>query len=110
MMGNAQGDFYKGDEKALRNVTITLTGNGVPYRLAPYTGKVSRIDVYTSNDDGTVTFTIDSIFGGTAMIYAITGNTKAFDAVAEGKAMHIVEYEPVDLGGEIWNAPWLHGS
>ena len=103
MMGNSQGDTYKGEEKALHDVTITLAGNGVPYQLDPYTGKVSQIDVYTSNDDGTVTFTIDSIYGGTAMIYAITGNTGAFDAVAEEKVVHIAESDPIDLSDETWN-------
>jgi len=103
MMGNSQGDLYKGEEKALRDVTVTLTGKGVPYQLDPYTGKVSRIDAFTSNDDGTVTFTIDSLFGGTAMIFAITGNTEAFDAVAEGKVVHIAEHEPIDLSGEAWH-------
>lgn len=103
MMGNSQGDNYKGEGKALRNVTITLAGNGVPYQFDPYTGKVAQIGDYTVGDDGTVTFTIDSIFGGAAMIYAVTGNTEAFDAVAEGKTVHIVESEPIDLSGEKWN-------
>ena len=103
MMGNSQGDNYKGEEKALHDVIITLAGNGVPYQLDPYTGNVSQVDVYTSNDDGTVTFTIDSIYGGTAMIYAVTGNTDAFDAVADEKVVHIVEAEPINLSGETWN-------
>lgn len=103
MMGNAQGDNYKGEEKALRNVTITLAGNGVPYQLDPYTGKVAQIGEYTAGDNGTVTFTIDSIFGGTAMIYAVTGNTEAFDAAAGEKTVHIVESDPIDLSGEKWN-------
>jgi hypothetical protein len=103
MMGNSQGDNYKGEGKALRNVTITLAGNGVPYQLDPYTGKVAQIGDYTMDDDGTVTFTIDSIFGGTAMIYAVTGNTEAFDAVAGEKIIHIVESDPIDLSSEKWN-------
>ena len=103
MMGNAQGDNYKGEEKALRNVTITLAGNGVPYQLDPYTGKVAQIGDYTGGDNGTVTFTIDSIFGGAAMIYAVTGNTEAFDAAAGEKTVHIVESDPIDLSGEKWN-------
>ena len=103
MMGNSQGDIYKGEGKTLRGVTITLTGNGMPYQLDPYTGKILKISDYTSNDDGTVTFTIDSIPGGTAMVYAITGNSEAFDAVADGEAVHIVEHEPIDLSGEAWH-------
>lgn len=103
MMGNAQGDNYKGEEKALRNVTITLAGNGVPYQLDPYTGKVAQIGDYTGGANGTVTFTIDSIFGGAAMIYAVTGNTEAFDAAAGEKIVHIVESDPIDLSGEKWN-------
>ena len=103
MMGNSQGDNYKGEGKTLRNVTITLAGNGVPYQLDPYTGKVAQIGDYTVDDDGTVTFTIDSIFGGTAMIYAVTGNTEAFDAVAGEKIIRIVESDPIDLSSEKWN-------
>lgn len=102
MMGNSQGDAYKGMDKALRGVTITLTGNGVPYQLDPFTGAVSQIADYSAGDDGTVTFTVDSIFGGTAMIYAVAGNTEAFDAVSGGKIFHAVESEPIDLSGEAW--------
>ncbi len=103
MMGNAQGANYKGEGKALRSVTITLAGNGVPYRLDPYTGKVSQVGEYAAGGNGTVTFTIDSIFGGTAMIYAVTGSTEAFDAVAGEKTVHVVESDPIDLSGEKWN-------
>ena len=103
MMGNAQGDNYKGEGKVLRNVTITLAGNGMPYQLDPYTGKVAQIGEYTAGNNGTVTFSVDSIFGGTAMIYAVTGNVEAFDAVAGEKTVHIVESDPIDLSGEKWN-------
>ena len=101
MMGNAQGDRYKGREKALRDISVTLTGNGVPYLLDPYTGKIAQIADYTAGD-GTVSFTIDAMFGGTAMIYVVTGNTHAFDAVAGEKIRHISEHEQVDLSGEAW--------
>ena len=102
MMGNSQGDAYKGGEKALRNVTLTLEGNGVPYQLDPYTGIVAQIADYSSGDGGTVTFTVDSIFGGTAMIYAVAGNPEAFDAAAGGKIVRAAEAEPIDLSGEAW--------
>ena len=101
MMGNSQGSRYKGEEKVLRNVTVTLAGTGVPYQLDPYTGKVGQIADYTAGD-GTVTFTIDSIFGGTAMIYAVTGNQEKFDAAAGNKIVHIPEADPIDLSGEEW--------
>lgn len=103
MMGNSQGDAFKGEEKTLHNVTITLTGNGVPYRLDPYTGAVDQIADYSAGDNGTVTFTVDRIFGGTAVIYAVTGNTEAFDAAAGGKVVHAVEAEPISLSGEAWH-------
>ena len=102
MMLNAQGDQYKGEEKALHDVTVTLAGDGVPYRLDPYTGKVAQIADYTAGD-GTVTFAVDSLFGGTAMIFAVTGNTRAFGAAAGEKIVHIEEHEPVDLSGEAWH-------
>ena len=103
MMGNSQGDAYKGEDKALRNVTITLTGSGVPYQLDPYTGAVAQIADYSAGDNGRVTFTVDSIYGGTAMIYAVAGNTEAFDAAAVGKAVHVAEAEPIDLSREAWH-------
>ncbi len=82
---------------------ITLEGNGVPYQLDPYTGTVSQIADYSDGDSGTVTFTADSIFGGTAMIYAVAGNAEAFDAAAGGKIGRVVEDEPIDLSGEAWH-------
>ena len=103
MMGNSQGDAYKGEERALRSVTITLTGNGAPYRLDPYTGAVAQIAEYSVGENGTVTFAVDSIFGGTAMIYAVTANADAFDAAAGGKVVHIAEADPIDLSGEPWH-------
>ena len=103
MMGNSQSDAYKGEERALRNVTITLTGNGALYRLDPYTGAVAQIADFSAGDSGTVTFTVDSIFGGTAMIYAVTANTEAFEAAAGGKAVPIAEADPIDLSGEVWH-------
>ena len=102
MMGNAQGDQYKGGEKALRSVTVTLAGDGVPYQLDPYTGRIAQIADYTAGG-GTVTFTIDTMFGGTAMIYAVTGNTQAFDAAAGERLFHVAEHEPIDLSGEAWH-------
>ena len=101
MMGNSQGDLYKG--KDILGATITLTGSGVPYRLDPYTGEIKQVGDYTDNGDGTVTFTIDALYGGTAAIYAITENTEAFEAVSTGKTVHIAEAEAIDLGGESWN-------
>ncbi len=35
--------------------------------------------------------------------HAITGNTEAFDAVAVGKVVPIVESEPIDLSEETWH-------
>ena len=44
-----------------------------------------------------------SSFGGTAMIYAVTENTEAFDAAADGKIIRMVEDEPIDLSKETWH-------
>ncbi len=101
MVGNSQGDKYKGGEKVLRNVTVTLAGTGVPYQLDPYTGKVGQIADHTAGD-GTVTFTIDSLSGGTAMIYAVTGDQEKFDAAAGEKIVHRTEADPIDLSGGDW--------
>jgi hypothetical protein len=102
MMGNDQGNYYKGEEKALRDVTVTLTGSGVPYLLDPYTGRISAIRDFTAND-GSVTFTVDRMAGGTAMICAIAENTGAFDARAGEKTVPVRETQPIDLSGELWN-------
>ena len=102
MMGNSQGKQYKGREKALHGVSITLAGGGVPWQLDPYTGRITRVSDYTAGN-GTVTFTIGSMFGGTAMIYAVTGNTQAFNAVAGKQSIHVTEHEPIDLSNEAWH-------
>ena len=73
MMGNHQGDRYKGENKVLRNMKVTLEGDGVPYQLDPYTGIVAQIAEYQTGAGG-VTFTIDRMSGGCAMIYAVTPN------------------------------------
>ena len=70
MMDNAQGNYYKGIEKILEDIQVTLEGNGVPYRLDPYTGQVAKMADYRAGN-GTVTFTIDRMFGGTGE-YTIT--------------------------------------
>ena len=102
MVGNSQGDLYKGEDKALRGVTVTLAGDGVPYRLDPYTGAVARVADYTAGD-GAVTLTVDRIDGGTAVIYAVAADPDPFEAAAGGKtAVRVTEHEPVDLGGEEW--------
>lgn len=101
MMSNHQGDRYKGEEKVLRNVTVTLEGEGVPYQLDPYTGKVAQIADYKVGAGG-VTFTIDRMSGGCAMIYAVTTNESTFNKVAGKKIANVEEKEPIDLSGEKW--------
>lgn len=101
MMSNHQGDRYKGEEKVLRNVTVTLEGEGVPYQLDPYTGKVAQIADYKVGAGG-VTFTIDRMSGGCAMIYAVTTNESTFNKVAGKKITNVEEKEPIDLSGEKW--------
>ena len=101
MMSNHQGDRYKGEEKVLRNVTVTLEGDGVPYQLDPYTGKVAQIAEYKVGA-GEVTFTIDRMSGGCAMIYAVTLNESTFNKVAGKKIPNVEEKRPIDLSGEKW--------
>lgn len=101
MMDNAQGNYYKGIEKILEDIQVTLEGNGVPYRLDPYTGQVAKMADYRAGN-GTVTFTIDRMFGGTAMIYAVTQNTAAFDEVAGKEIFPVKEEDVIDLSGKAW--------
>ena len=60
MMGNHQSDRYKGDDKVLRSLTVTLAGEGTPYQLDPYTGRVAQVAHYEAGAGG-VTFTIDRV-------------------------------------------------
>ena len=101
MMGNHQGDRYKGENKVLRNMTVTLEGDGVPYQLDPYTGKVAQIAEYNVGAGG-VTFTIDRMSGGCAMIYAVTPDEDTFNQVAGQKISNVEEKKPIDLSGETW--------
>ena len=101
MMGNHQGDRYKGDDKVLRNVSVTLEGDGVPYQLDPYTGEVAQIAEYKAGAEG-VTFTIDRMSGGCAMIYAVTPDEGTFYNVAGKKISRVEEKKPIDLSGDLW--------
>lgn len=94
MMGNHQGDRYKGENKVLRNMTVTLEGDGVPYQLDPYTGKVAQIAEYNVGAGG-VTFTIDRMSGGCAMIYAVTPDEDTFNQVAGQKISNVEEKSPL---------------
>ena len=101
MMGNHQGDRYKGEDKVLRNMTVTLEGDGVPYQLDPYTGKVAQIADYKAGAGG-VTFTIDRLSGGCAMIYAVTPDEGTFNEVAGQKISNVEEKKPIDLSSKQW--------
>lgn len=50
-----------------------------------------------------VTFTINRMSGGTAMIYAVTCNTADFDKVAGKEIVPVKEGDAIDLSGEAWN-------
>ncbi len=78
MLANGQGASYKGDTNAINKAVITLEGSGVPYKLDAFTGEVAQVGQYTDNGDGTVTFVLDKLMGGEAVIYAITENTTDF--------------------------------
>jgi len=90
MMGNGVGKTYKTDSNVISNVTVTLKGSGVPYRLDPHTGEISQVGQYTVNNDGTVSFVIDRLAGGDAVIYALTTNTADFPA----PALHVTSTTP----------------
>jgi len=80
MMGNDQASEYKGEEKVIRDAQVTLTGNGVPYKLDPHTGEITQVGAYTRNEDGTVTVKVDELYGGDSVIYCVTENVEAFAA------------------------------
>ena len=101
MISNHQSDRYKGEDKVLRNVTVTLEGDGVPYQLDPYTGKVAKMAAYKAGAER-VTFTIDRMSGGCAMIYAVTPDESTFSKVAGKKISNVEEKKPIDLSGEKW--------
>jgi hypothetical protein len=74
----------------------------VPYQLDPYTGIVAQIAEYQTGAGG-VTFTIDRMSGGSAMIYAVTPNEGTFNEVAGQKISNLEEKKPIDLSSKQWN-------
>ena len=80
MMGNDQASEYKGEEKAIKDAMITLAGKGVPYKLDTHTGEITQVGAYTVNDDDTVTFEMDELYGGDSVIYCVTEDTENFPA------------------------------
>lgn len=92
MMGNAQGENYKGEDKAIFSAKVTLEGSGVPYKLDTLTGEISQVGEYTINDDGTVTFVVDQLYGGDSVVYAISENTECFPA----EAAHVTSVDASD--------------
>lgn len=80
MMGNDQASEYKGEEKAIKDAVITLAGKGVPYKLDTHTGEITQVGAYTVNDDDTVTFELDELYGGDSVIYCVTEDTENFPA------------------------------
>ena len=76
-------------------------GDGVPYQLDPYTGEVAQIAEYKEGAEG-VTFTIDRMSGGCAMIYAVTPDEGTFYNVAGKKISRLEEKKPIDLSGDLW--------
>ncbi|MDR1158296.1 MAG: hypothetical protein LBK75_08375 [Oscillospiraceae bacterium] len=79
MMSNGAGKKYKGGDKAIRNVAVTLAGDGVPYQLDAITGEIRQVGEYTIGN-GTVAFVIDELYGGDSVIYAVTTNATDFPA------------------------------
>ena len=92
MMGNDQASNYTGEDSIISNVEVTLAGEGVPYKLDPHTGDISQVGAYTVNRDGTVTFEIDELAGGDAVIYAVTNHR-----VYKGKDFYVTSVDqPAD--------------
>lgn len=83
MMGNDQSTFYKTPDKIVKNAIITLSGNGVPYKLDPHTGTINQVAEYSVGKSGLITFEIDELAGGDAVIYAITSDKRNFPAETE---------------------------
>lgn len=104
MMCNSQCDNYKGDEKDVKNAQITLEGRGDLYQLDPHTGVVSTLQGQ-DNGDGTVTFTLNVLYGGDSMIYALSEHTDAFAkaVTAESKLTATNVEKALDLSEAAWN-------
>lgn len=103
MMGNNQGTFYKGEDKAVKNAELTFAGEGTVYRLDPHTGMIYEAADAKDNGDGTVTFTLDCLYGGDSTIFAVSTDAEAFaDAQPEVKKEES-SLEAIDLTGEAWN-------
>ena len=83
MLANGQGATYKGESRAINNVKITLDGVGVPYILDAMSGAVTQIGEYTVNNNGTISFVLDKLYGGDSTIVAVTTNTAAFPQTCE---------------------------
>jgi hypothetical protein len=104
MMGNTQGQFYKGEDKAIKDATIVLAGEGVSDKLDNWNGEITPVYDYDNNEDGTVTAKLDELYGGDSVIYAVTTDTVNFpDYGTPEKPAERTLLQAIDLTGEAWN-------
>ncbi|MCD8023625.1 MAG: hypothetical protein LUF30_11860, partial [Lachnospiraceae bacterium] len=67
-MSNGKNSEYKEGETI--ETTVTLTGNGVPYKLDAWTGTAKQLAEYIVNEDGSYSFDV-TLSGGDSVIYAV---------------------------------------
>ncbi len=104
MMGNDQASEYKGEEQAVKDVEITLAGTGTLYRLDTHSGEIARVEDCQVNDDGTVTFKLDELFGGDSVIYCVTEDEENFPSDEIWTAVTTdTGLEPLDLTENTWD-------
>lgn len=103
------------------DTTVTLTGEGLPYSLNPWTGEITAVSAYTDNGDGTVSMDI-TLLDSEVMLIALTSDAGLFeglltDAVSiettggavpldDGWTLSVESYQPgpAALAGE-WDVP-----
>ena len=75
------GKTYKElDSGDLKDVVVTLQGEGTPYILDAMTGDITQATQYTVNEDGTVSVHVGDINSGNAAIVALSNNYEDFPA------------------------------
>lgn len=105
MMGNDQASEYKGEDKIIRDIDITLEGTGKAYVLDPHTGSVCEAADQTVNEDGTITVHLQELYGGDSVFYCVTEDTTDFpENVETEKVVNLdTDVEPLDLTDADWN-------
>ena len=87
------------DEASDITATVTLKGNGAPYRMDPAIGKVTAITDYATTEDG-VTFTFDILEGD--LCYFVVTDNEYISGLAETEPEKTIQ-QTVSLGGDtVW--------